>query len=53
MVYSNYKNNTCDNFKNKESEVDENNKSAGTITYQSTMGGNITIPGVSVDKIKR
>lgn len=27
--------------------------SAGTITYQSTMGGNITIPGVSVDKIKR
>lgn len=25
--------------------------SAGTITYQSTMGGNITIPGISVDKI--
>ena len=25
--------------------------SAGTISYQSTMGGNITIPGVLVDKI--
>lgn len=25
--------------------------SAGTITYESTMGGNITIPGISVDKI--
>lgn len=25
--------------------------SVGTITYQSTMGGNITIPGVSVEKI--
>ncbi|MGC4018741.1 MAG: zinc ribbon domain-containing protein [Muricomes sp.] len=25
--------------------------SVGTITYQSTMGGNITIPGVYIDKI--
>ena len=25
--------------------------SAGTITYQSTMGGNITIPGVVIEKI--
>ncbi|EAA0006295.1 putative variant tcdC [Clostridioides difficile CD149] len=25
--------------------------SAGTITYESTMGGNITIPGIAVEKI--
>ena len=25
--------------------------SAGTISYQSTMGGTITIPGVSIEKI--
>jgi len=27
--------------------------SAGLITYQSTMGGNISIPGVSIDKIEQ
>ena len=25
--------------------------SVGVITYQSTMGGNITIPGVAIDRI--
>ncbi|KAK2210161.1 toxin regulator, partial [Clostridioides difficile] len=25
--------------------------SAGTITYESTMGGKITIPGIAVEKI--
>lgn len=35
----------------EDDEITIYGTSIGTITYQSTMGGNITIPGITIDKI--
>lgn len=51
IVYGSYSSDTVSSRVLEDDHVTIYGTSVGTISYQSTMGGTITIPGVLIEKI--